>query len=68
MEYTLLAPNISCGGCANAVTSAILNEDALAVVEINVDSKVLKVRTELTELALLDLMKNTGYPATLKKV
>jgi copper chaperone len=66
MEYTLLAPNISCGGCANAVTRAIVAADALAVVEVNVDSKVLKVKTELTDSALLGLMKNTGYPATLK--
>ncbi|MFA6041714.1 MAG: heavy-metal-associated domain-containing protein [Methylophilus sp.] len=66
MEYTLLAPNISCGGCANAVTGAIVAADALAVVDINVESKVLKVKTELADSALLDLMKNTGYPATLK--
>lgn len=66
MEYSLLAPNISCGGCANAVTRAIVAADALAVVEVNVESKVLKVKTELKGSVLLDLMKNTGYPATLK--
>jgi copper chaperone len=62
--YIFQVPKMSCGGCVNAITKAIKSVDENATVEADVATKVVKVDSTLTEVALTNALFNIGYPAT----
>jgi len=55
--------NMTCGGCARAVTRAIESIDAAAKVEINPTARTVKIDTSASRAAFLEVLDKAGYPA-----
>ncbi len=55
-------PNISCGHCARAITSAITALDPAATVKVDIESKVVDVDTTAGADQLNATLTAAGYP------
>jgi copper chaperone len=55
-------PNISCGHCVRAVTEAVHQADAQAVVTVDIPSHHVTVQTQVTRDMLLAKLVEAGYP------
>jgi copper chaperone len=58
----LTIPDISCGHCARAVTTAIQGVDASAKVEVDVASKRVTIESVLPPSAFTPALIEEGYP------
>jgi len=54
--YTFNVPKMSCGGCVNTIKKAILQVDSNAVVEVNLSTKNVNVRTDHSEEDIIQAM------------
>lgn len=54
---------ITCGHCVKAVTRAVQNEDADAIVEVDLAQKQVKVQSDLQPAKILELISEEGYKA-----
>ena len=63
--YTFNVPKMSCGGCVNTIKKAILQVDSNAVVEVNLSTKNVNVRTDHSEEDIIQAMSDTGYKPSL---
>lgn len=61
MKLQLEVPNMACGSCAKAITSAIQKVDKGATVEANPKTKQVDVETESSESAIKQAIKDAGY-------
>ena len=59
-------PDMTCGGCAQRVTNAILGVDPAAQIVTDPPSRDLKVTTQADEQVLLAALAEAGYPAIRK--
>lgn len=55
--------NMTCGGCARSVTKAIQSVDPNAKIDPNPAARTVKVDTTATSAAVLQVLKEAGYPA-----
>lgn len=55
-------PNMTCGGCANAVTTAVLSVDPRARIETNPPARELHIDSDVDEGAFLAVLAEAGYP------
>ncbi|AKA23981.1 heavy-metal-associated domain-containing protein [Pseudomonas chlororaphis] len=55
-------PNMSCGGCAQSVTRALLKVDPQARVETDPLTREVRVRSTLDASALRNVLSEAGYP------
>ena len=55
--------NMTCGGCARSVTKAIQKVDPAAEVEIDLDRRLVEVRSEQPPTAFASALDQVGYPA-----
>ncbi len=62
---TLSVPEMSCGHCKAAIEKAIGNLDPQAQVQVDLESKTVKVETVADDPALLAALKEEGYEATI---
>ncbi len=65
METTnFTAPDITCGGCANAIKKALGALPGVSEVAVDIDTKVVKVTHESTisEQALRTTLDKAGFP------
>jgi len=60
MKFTV--PNMTCGGCARGVTASIKAVDANAVVDINVESKVVEVQSTVAFETIQAALTEDGFP------
>ncbi|TCM65779.1 copper chaperone [Acinetobacter calcoaceticus] len=60
MKFTV--PNMTCGGCARGVTATIKALDADAVVEINVETKLVEVQSTQSFEAISLALAEDGFP------
>lgn len=60
MKFTV--PNMTCGGCARGVTATIKALDADAVVNINVETKLVDVQTTQSFDAVSAALTEDGFP------
>lgn len=60
----LNVPDMSCGHCAAAVTKAVKEVDDSAVVEIDLPSRTVAVKTAADPAKLGAALADAGYPAT----
>ena len=62
---TVTAPDIVCGGCANAIKNALGKVEGVSGVDVDVASK--KISVEHTETvgreAIIDALDRAGFPA-----
>lgn len=54
---------MTCGHCVRAVTRAVQDGDAQAVVEVDLANKQVKVQSELQAPQILKLIRDEGYQA-----
>ena len=57
-------PEMSCGHCKAAIENAVASVDPNAEVEVDLDTRRVRVTTASATGALLDAMKTAGYDAT----
>lgn len=55
--------DMTCGGCAKAVTNAILSVDAKAKVSADPATRKVAVETASSREAIEDALNEAGYPA-----
>ena len=62
MELTI--ENMTCSGCARAVTKAIQSVDLAAQVEADPAARTVRIETTSSQAALRLALEQVGYPAT----
>lgn len=60
----LNVPDMTCGHCAATVTKAVKEVDGSAVVEIDLPSKTVAVKTAADAAKVGAALADAGYPAT----
>lgn len=55
---------MTCGGCAKSVTKAIQSVDSIAKVETDPAARAVKIETTASQAAILQVLEDAGYPAT----
>ena len=55
---------MTCGGCAKSVTAAITSVDPGAKVEATPAARTVEVETSASEVQILQVLDQAGYPAT----
>ena len=55
---------MTCGGCAKAVTTAITSVDPSAKVEANPAARTVQVETSASQARILNVLDQAGYQAT----
>jgi P-type Cu+ transporter len=66
---TLSAPDITCGGCANAIRRAVGALGGVEDVAVDIAAKTVTVRhgEGMGEATLLDALDRAGFPATVQE-
>ncbi|NPT54366.1 heavy-metal-associated domain-containing protein [Paraburkholderia elongata] len=64
MEFEIL--DMSCGGCASAITRAVTGVDLAAKLDIDVTTKYVKVDSTLAPDRVLAAIEAAGFHPTLK--
>ena len=59
-------PDMTCGGCANAIARAIAAADPAATVEVDVSTKVVTVTSALPPALLIDAIEAAGFHPSAK--
>jgi copper chaperone len=60
---TFSVPDMSCGGCANAITRAVQKLDPQAVVRPDLEAKQVMIDTTLAAELVKDALQKAGFPA-----
>lgn len=60
--YQFKVPDMSCGHCVKAITSAISAVDADARVECDLANHQVSVQSSLPEHVLIEVLTESGYP------
>ena len=55
-------PNMTCGGCAKAVTKALLSVDPQARIETDAPAREVRVDSTLDQSVFLAALGEAGYP------
>ena len=63
---TVTAPDITCGGCANAIKNAFGRVEGVGEVDVDVATKQVTVRHEpsIDRDRIVDVLDKAGFPAT----
>lgn len=63
---TVTAPDITCGGCANAIKNAFGRVDGIQQVDVDVATKQVTVRhgDEIDKSRVIDVLDKAGFPAS----
>lgn len=62
--FELKVGKMTCGGCANRVTQAVLAVDSDAKVDVDLKSKLVRVESCADAAVMASAISNAGYPAT----
>jgi copper chaperone len=57
----LAIPDMTCGGCANAITRAVTRVDPAAKLDIDLAVKTVKVTSTLPEQRLIEVIEAAGF-------
>ena len=63
----LQVPDMSCGHCVATITKAVTAADPEAKVVADLGTKSVQVDTRVPDAALLEVLANIGYPATVAR-
>ena len=64
MTTTFSAPDIECGGCANAIKKALGRVDGVSDIAVDVDRKLVTVVGDAPADTVLATLDKAGFPAT----
>ena len=59
--YTFNVPKMSCGGCVNTIKKAIMQLDQIAVIEVDLATRKVNVKSDISEEVITEAMSDTGY-------
>ena len=59
--YTFYVPKMSCGGCVNTIKKAIMQLDQNAVIEVDLATRKVNVKSDISEEAIAEAMSDAGY-------
>jgi copper chaperone len=62
--YELQVEGMSCGGCANSVKRSVQTVDSNARVDVDLESKKVRVDTKADLNAVKSAITEAGYPVT----
>ncbi|CAE6750536.1 hypothetical protein R75461_02901 [Paraburkholderia nemoris] len=65
MEFQI--PDMSCGGCANAITRAVTGLDPEAKLDVDVAVKIVKVASTLPPERVIAAIEAAGFHPSLKR-
>jgi copper chaperone len=57
----VIIPDMSCGGCANAVTRAVVSLDPTAKLDVDVAGKIVEVVSALSPQQLIATIEAAGF-------
>ncbi|HZZ02371.1 heavy-metal-associated domain-containing protein [Paraburkholderia sp.] len=60
-------PDMSCGGCANAITRAVTGLDPAATLEVEVPVKIVTVTSTLPPARIIEAIEAAGFHPSLKR-
>ena len=61
MKLQLKVPEMTCGGCVNAITNAVKTVDADAIVQGDPRTKIVLVETQAPEAKIRAAISDVGY-------
>ncbi|MFL9911029.1 heavy-metal-associated domain-containing protein [Paraburkholderia sp. RL17-337-BIB-A] len=64
MEFEI--PDMSCGGCANAITRALTSLDPAAKLDVDVPAKIVTVTSALPTARIIEAIAEAGFHPSLK--
>ncbi|MFL9867377.1 heavy-metal-associated domain-containing protein [Paraburkholderia fungorum] len=64
MEFEI--PDMSCGGCANAIARAVTGLDPAATLDVDVAVKIVKVASTLPPQSVIEVIEAAGFHPSLK--
>lgn len=59
----LIVEEMTCGGCASAVTRAVQRIDSAAKVDVNLQTKQVKIDSKQPVDKLIEVIADAGFPA-----
>lgn len=59
-------PDMSCGHCSAAITTALEAQDPTVEIEADIEAREVDVFTSLDDETVLKTLKQAGYPAQLQ--
>ncbi|RKF38338.1 heavy-metal-associated domain-containing protein [Paraburkholderia fungorum] len=59
-------PDMSCGGCANAIARAVTGLDPAAKLDVDVAVKIVKVASTLPPQSVIEAIEAAGFHPSLK--
>lgn len=59
----LIVEEMTCGGCASAVTRAVQRIDSTAKVDVNLQTKQVKIDSTQPVDKLIEVIADAGFPA-----
>lgn len=64
-KIQVIAPDITCGGCASAIRKALGSVDGVNEVEVNVESKTITVdhASTVNREQIIETLERAGFPA-----
>jgi copper chaperone len=60
----LSVPNMSCGHCRASIEKAVTEADPVADLDFDMEKRTVEVDTDVGTEALLAILKDAGYPAS----
>lgn len=54
-------PDIHCDGCIRALTGAVRDLDAAAILSANLETKLVTVETTASDVAVADAIRDAGF-------
>lgn len=65
MSYEISVENIKCGGCANTITTKLMQLDAVDACDVDVENGVIKIDGDVSHKeTAAQLLLKLGYPET----
>lgn len=64
--YELNVENMTCGGCARHVTKAVQSVDSGAKVDVDLNTKTVRVDTSADQHQVIAAINEAGFPAAAK--
>lgn len=64
MEFAI--PDMTCGGCANAIARAVTGLDPEAKLDVDVAVKIVKVASSLPPQRVIEAIEAAGFHASLR--
>ena len=61
--HDFIVDGMTCGGCVGSVTRALIKADEDAKVEVDLQSKTVKVESKLPALEIIDVITTAGFDA-----